>query len=615
MAFSFRNVSRAAVSVLASVFLFSGAARGTVTVDKAPESTIYHFHIDKVVPAKFEIHGQAFHTVTLSGVEGYEAIRFEEGEPELPVIRFFVLGDGDIKIVAKPSTREQPRHTDLPWLPSIAPIKKIAGAQTVVKSGRGYYTDASLPSENFLIADAGSIRGQKQRQITLFPIHYNGAKGEYKVVYDFDVTQEMKGLPVVAIPHERQILALVVSEKMAKSPSLLRYVAFKRSLGYQSKVILVGTDVKTPQDIRAKLQDLLNDKKHPLVAAMLIGTEKLVPSFRSTHISGLTDHYYRSLDTKDYEEDIIGADIEVGRFSIDDEAQLKTVVDKQIKYETGEFTDTKWLSRYSFLGTDDYSHWKIAEGSMNYAVDLYTKALGIGGDFPLASQLGGDKLYAHTYKATTEQVLERLQAGRGFINYSGHGSSDYWIGPHFTQKEVEKLKDPNALPVVLSNACETGDFRTLSFGDIWQRHPQGSIIFWGSMDSTFWNEDDIVQRRVYDGLFAHGIREWGKVAAYGLNEMWRHFGGAGSSKYYQETYVTFGDPLTQIRLAPPKNAYVMGLIHHPPRLSAPRLPGARLGEKTDRGIARRARQARQRLQHLGNDQRRRARLFADDGAV
>ena len=94
----------------------------------------------------------------------------------------------------------------------------------------------------------------------------------------------------------------------------------------------------------------------------------------------------------------------------------------------------------------------------------------------------------------------------------------------------------------------TGDYRLPeSFAETWIRHPAGAIVFWGSMDSTYWDEDDILERRMFDAVYRDGLREFGKMTDYGLTEVWRQYGGAGKSKYYWETYTIFGDPSLELR--------------------------------------------------------------------
>lgn len=62
------------------------------------------------------------------------------------------------------------------------------------------------------------------------------------------------------------------------------------------------------------------------------------------------------------------------------------------------------------------------------------------------------------------------------------------------------------------------------------------------------DEDDILERKMYDGIFAQGKLGFGAFTDYALAEVWRHYGGAVRSKYYMETYVLFGDPSMQMHL-------------------------------------------------------------------
>jgi hypothetical protein len=104
---------------------------------------------------------------------------------------------------------------------------------------------------------------------------------------------------------------------------------------------------------------------------------------------------------------------------------------------------------------------------------------------------------------------------------------------------------------VISNACITGDFREdESFAETWIRHEFGAIMFFGSMDSSYWDEDDILERRMFDGIFTLNKQNFGEITDFGLSETWRHYGGEEKSKYYRETYHMFGDPSLKLKISP-----------------------------------------------------------------
>src|SRR5262249_50190068 len=134
---------------------------------------------------------------------------------------------------------------------------------------------------------------------------------------------------------------------------------------------------------------------------------------------------------------------------------------------------------------------------------------------------------------------------------------DSWAGPSLSMDDLQQLTNPDAIPVVVANACVTGEFTGDSFAAAWQRNPHGSVLYWGSMDATYWDEDDIVQRQLYDAIFGKHVLNFAAFTEAALAGEWRYYGGADMSKYYWETYVTFGDPTMRMRDRPASEAKVV----------------------------------------------------------
>jgi hypothetical protein len=181
---------------------------------------------------------------------------------------------------------------------------------------------------------------------------------------------------------------------------------------------------------------------------------------------------------------------------------------------------------------------------------MHTGPLGYGGVFPKPNQVGGDRLYAITHKAGNQEVMSSIIKGRSIINYSGHGATTYWDAPRVSQSDVGALnRASSSLPFVISNACITGNYRVAeSFAETWQRQEWGAVMFWGSMDSTYWDEDDILEKRMYDGIYTDRKSTFGEITYHALAELWKAYGGANRSAYYWETYIMFGDPSIDLRL-------------------------------------------------------------------
>jgi Peptidase family C25 len=349
--------------------------------------------------------------------------------------------------------------------------------------------------------------------------------------------------------HAARTIAFIIGKKFETSPSLATYMDLKASLGFNVAKIIVGGAITTPEQIRAELKTLLVNTSAPLAYAIIIGDIADVPAKTSSNMSGSTDNYYRAIDTNDYNTDLGAPDIGLGRISATDETQLAGILTKYTRYSKGDFADTAWQSWLSFLGTSDSSFSQLAEGTHNYVIDTYTAQRGYRGNFPTANAAGGDKLYAITHRATGANVMTAAQAGRAMIIYSGHGSSTSFAGPSVSASNVKSLAHADAMPVVTGFACNTAMFSVgESFAETWQRHPKGAIFYWGSWDSSYWDEDDILERRMMDAIFRDGVRDFGTITNKAMVELWKHYGGAGKSKYYVDSYAMFADPSVELRL-------------------------------------------------------------------
>lgn len=508
---------------------------GYVNVQDVADARLYDFSVDSLKFSEKKIDGMVYQSAHLVGVEGYEAIHYQVGAPELPVLRFEVVAESasDISITERNFKSALSYMAD-DLMPVFESVEKIPGA-------RYNLANKSLlnrPTKSFTVNELGSVRGQKHFLVTLYPVELVNNSLSISRSFGVEVKKTKTEKAV-----DKKGLVFVVGEKYKSSAALAKYVALKMSLGFEVDQIDAGT--MDADQIRAQIKGLYG-RKPQLKYVIIIGDAEDVPAKDSTLINGITDHYYASIDTADYATDILTPDLKVGRFSVSTTEELSVLVEKYSLYIKGNFTNMSWISHLAFLATDD--RYEVAEATHNYVTDTYTKAKGYTGSFPRAKEAGGDKLYAITHKAETKDVLKSLLQGRSIVNYSGHGATTYWAGPEFDQANVRSLTF-SSLPFVISNACVTGDFRvTESFAETWQRHQWGAIMFWGSMDSTYWDEDDILEKRMFDGIFKDNKVIFGEITHNALTELAKFYGGEGRSTYYWETYHMFGDPSMDLRL-------------------------------------------------------------------
>lgn len=516
--------------------LMSSSAFAVTRTQDFGDKVVYEFAVEALDFESKNLDGAIFNEAHLVGVGNYAGIHHELGMPELPVIRLTVEADQASDIVVTQRNFKSFVTVDAQNIkPVVLSPAKIAGT-------RYHYLRQQLKKalpQSYSIKKLGSVRGQNQFLVTLYPVGYNSASETLAVQRSYAVeVNKSKSAPV-----RGQGLMFVVGEQFKTSASLAAYENLKKQQGFAVTRLNAGS--MNPEQIRAAIQAQYNkDKK--LAYVIVVGDESDVPAEEGRTISGVTDHFYACIDTADYASDILTPDLFVGRFSATNEGELAAMLKKYTLYSSGNFRSLDWLNSVSFLATDD--RYTVAEGSHNYAIDTYTQKKGYTGVFPSARQAGGDKLYAITHSAGNAEVMTSLGAGRSIVDYSGHGANTYWDAPRVDQDDVRSLKS-SGLPFVISNACITGDFRVdESFAETWQRHEWGAVMFWGSMDSTYWDEDDILERAMFDGIFRDNKLAFGAIAHHALKANATHYGGAGRSQYYWETYHMFGDPSMNLRI-------------------------------------------------------------------
>ncbi|MFN2168640.1 MAG: C25 family cysteine peptidase, partial [Anaerolineae bacterium] len=258
----------------------------------------------------------------------------------------------------------------------------------------------------------------------------------------------------------------------------------------------------------------------------------------------ITDLYYATMDgASDWHPDI-GR----GRFPVRSAAQTTIMVNKYLTYAnlTGQ---EPWLKKAAFLATCD--QYLVAEGTHNYVINNYTGPNGYTGIFPNNPEWGGDKLYCITHNATASNIQASVNEGRWVVIYSGHGGWTGWEMSYGTSN-VQSLTNYGMFPFVASHACITGDFaQTEVFGETWVlQDNKGALVFWGSSDSSYWDEDDVLERAMFDSLFAD-VQTHADVTTmtyYGLAETENAY--PGSARYYWETYNVLGDPAVKVFLEP-----------------------------------------------------------------
>jgi hypothetical protein len=81
------------------------------------------------------------------------------------------------------------------------------------------------------------------------------------------------------------------------------------------------------------------------------------------------------------------------------------------------------------------------------------------------------------------------------------------------------------------------------FGETWVKvADKGGIGFWGASNLTYWDEDDILEKRMFQAAFQESCYSIGGMTDRALYLLYGYYGGTGLTKYYLDVYNVLGDP-------------------------------------------------------------------------
>ncbi len=477
------------------------------------------------------------------------------GAPALPVVRRLVaipagatadvfchLGDA---VVMDAKTFGQ----GFMLYPVQPPVEKIPGAienAEFVIDKYAYDQDAFFCEQPAVLDELGSARGQRLAVLEIHPVSYNPTTGVVQYYPNMNVAVRFTGssiprdalrplpgirgtvlnpevVPTVSMRGSGDYL-IVTAEDFASD--IAAFATAKAAQGYTVSTYTVPSG-SSATAIRNYIISQVPDY------VLLVGDTDTIPSFTGVgEGSPDTDLNYSMLDSGDYLPDLA-----LGRFSARDATTLQAIIDKTLAYENGPLSDPDYLKRAVFMASED--NYDITEGTHNYVIDTWLEP----------NEYTCDKLYSHTYNATAEQVRTAFNDGRFYGIFSGHGASTYWAdGPEFHEEDVEALTNMGMYSLICSFSCSTGDYAYLDecFMETWIRSAgNAACSAWGSSVSSYWTEDDILERVLFDAIFDDTddvVSEIGPLYNESKVRFIAHFGDDSTTRRYFEMYNLMGDP-------------------------------------------------------------------------
>jgi hypothetical protein len=296
----------------------------------------------------------------------------------------------------------------------------------------------------------------------------------------------------------------------------------------------------TANNIKTYIQTAYQTWDPPPEFVLLVGDSNTIPAWNgSGYQNPPNDLYYGCVDGTDWIPDVY-----VGRFSLRTATDIQSLVEKTVDYEQAAWgVDSLWTGREYFISSNDGTYHGLTEGTHTYCM-AKARAHGV-----VCDSLWG-------YYGTGTAIATAVNDGRAMVTYSGHGLESAWQGPTFNGWYVDQLTNLDKYPIVLSFACLTGNFawgsQEACYMERWiKANNKGAVVAYGSSVSSFWQDDDYLQRRMWDALFDD---EYNWMGGFALEGKLRYKLWSGTNNYtkgYFEQYNVLGDPsLLMYTLAP-----------------------------------------------------------------
>ena len=504
----------------------------------------------------------------------------EIGKPELPVLRQMVqIPSGAEPSLILSSVRDRTISTEeigvnYPVFPTQPPVPKseenFDRLEFMIDEGL-YGSDRFYPDDVARIVETGVVRGHSYAIVEFFPVRYNPARKELWLLSSADFRIVLEGSDPVRTeedlarydspPFEKILSKTLLNygtyhteERLALPTPLgflvivpdayyadaLVYSDWKVQKGFYTTVAPLSETGSTRNEIYAYIQDAYLNWEVPPTYVLLFGDTNLIPCYEGSTGNHETDLKYVLVVGGDWLPDII-----IGRLPFRSSEQLRTMLEKNQDYETLYLPDTAFMNDACFIASDDPWYWDLAEDTHRYVIRNYMRPSGIRST-PIRGHSGGN----------TQDITNAVNEGQTLVVYSGHGWTGGWGGPSFDQNNIRNLTNQDKYPFVLSHACDTGSYeQNECYGETWLREPnKGGLAFWGASNSTYWDEDDFLERRMYDAAFLRSYTTIGEMAYAAL--FWMNIAGWGMSHYYFEVYNILGDPTVDIYMGYPYTADV-----------------------------------------------------------
>jgi hypothetical protein len=564
------------VALLMAFFAVLNAEQVTVSshsneirlIQSTPDNMVLELTLGQFNRETVQIQGETWYHLNLKK----EGLTLDMGLPQVPVMAGSVIIPNTAQMSLQTTSSEYV-ELNMPVAPSKGNLTRDIDPDTVPYTFDEFYNGTDpYPAEQAYLTEPFILRDYRGITVRFQPFQYYPQTGVLRVYTKLQIELSNTGTdltnslsvpknstsPEFADIYENMFLnfaqakypslgesgrILVIKNAMFDA-AIQPWVDWKRQNGYQVDIVDVTVAGPTATQIQTYIQGQYNQNNN-LMFVQIMGDAPQVPTLTSG--GGGSDPSFALLAGGDSYPDIY-----VGRFSAQTVAEMQTQVQRSVHYERDLQTSNQWVQRGMGIASNEGggSQGDMGESDQVHMDNIRTDLLNFG-------YLSVDQMY-QSAGATAAQVSANVNAGRGFINYCGHGSATSWVTTGFNVSNVNALVNDNMLPFIVSVACVNGNFVSQTcFAEAWLRsvnettnNPAGAIAMYASTINQGWNPPMRGQDEVTDLLVGQQKRTVGGLLFNGSSKMIEVYGTSGISEY--KCWTIFGDASLMVRTKDPE---------------------------------------------------------------
>ncbi|MGI6479507.1 MAG: C25 family cysteine peptidase [Salinivirgaceae bacterium] len=460
--------------------------------------------------------------------------------------------------------------------------------------GEAYQIDKFFPEKNASLDTPYILRDYRGQVVAFYPVQYNPVTKQLRVNKTVKVTlvhSDIKGENELIRNNPTRVNStfdqiyrnrflnyennerytpvnevgkLLIVSHSSYMEAIQPFVAWKKQIGIPTELVEWSTIGTTHDQLKAYVQNYYNT--NGLTFLLLVGDGEQVPPI-TKNISGTSpspaycDPSYGHIVGNDAYAEVI-----VGRFSVETVQQLQNQIQKTIMYESQPDANADWYKKYTLIASAEGGGGQGDNGESDVAHSRVIKQKLLGYNYT-----SGDELFDGTQgqedapgNPTPQMVVDALNQGRGFMNYTGHGSETSLGSSGFSVSSMSGLSNNTQFPFMFDVACVNGRFvgRTC-FAEGFMRAsnangPTGSLAICASSVNQSWAPPMAGQDEMVDLLVKSYQNNkkytFGGIVVNGCMFMNDKYGTGGYSM--TETWVIFGDPTVMVRTDTPQTLEV-----------------------------------------------------------